>query len=335
MLIPLTHSAALPLLATIEESVNYVLGLASLTIALAAIYLAIHHSRAISDVQDEIQKAQAQTRDNLTATTKVGDQTLAALDLHGFLVKNEKLSDSINNLAADFAQVVDLDDPLLSRRADQDVTQARNYIHMAAEGHLTIGPEALAADEEIPSALLEFTKKGDEFWASSVVDPAFWARASAYLQLQKDRIDAEVKIKRVFIFKDKAAFEDEHAQQQLLLQIEKGITVHAVVEPRHTPRDLVALARPVTTPTTDDAEPELGAPKPVPDVLYAAEFGVADGRVTGIELWSSSAGHKPRVTRIWNTLKGFYDNSDVVKAEDLSVTSTHLSHADLSEMGAK
>ncbi len=312
------HSAPW-LLASVEESINYVIGLASLTVALIAIYLAVHHSRAISEVQGEIQKAQAQTRDNLNETRKIGAQTLEALRLHSMLVENEDLSDSIDNLADDFAQVLELGDPLLNERAHQDVTQARNYIHMAAEGHLTIGPEALAADEEIPSTLLEVANPGDEFWASSVVSPEFWARASAYLQLQKDRIGDGIngiKIKRVFIFKDQKAFEDEHAQQQLLLQIEKGIHVHAVVDPKYTPRDLVALARPTN-------RPEAGSDRgdDAPDVLYAAEFHVADGRVEGIELWSSSAGHKPRVTRIWNTLNGFYDNSSVVKPEHLHITS--------------
>jgi hypothetical protein len=233
------------------------------------------------------------------------------------LVENEELSDSIDNLADDFGQVLELDDPLLNQRAHQDVLQARNYIHMAAEGHLTIGPEALAADEEIPSALLEVASPGDEFWASSVVSPEFWARASAYLQLQKDRIGDGIKIKRVFIFKTQEAFEDEHAQQQLLLQIEKGIAVHAVVKPKYTPRDLVALARPTSGSKVGVDSSDHG--DTVSDVLYAAEFNVADGRVASIELWSSSAGHKQRVTRIWNTLNGFYDNSSVVKPDDLSI----------------
>lgn len=283
--------------AGIGETLNYALGGISLTLAVIAIILSTQHSRAISRVQESIQATEKQTRENLNETTKVGAQTLEALNLHEILVSNEHLSKSVNNLATDFAQVIGINDPWLSGRAYKDVDRARTYINMTAEGHLTIGPEALAADEEIPSALLSITERGDHFWASSVVSPEFWVRASAYLQLQKDRIDAGVIINRVFIFKTQEAFEDKHAQQQLRRQAEKGIHVHYVVKPKYTAQDLVAVARP---------QPQQGQPD---EVRYAAEFDVVDGRVTGIELWSAQAGHTDRVTRAWNTLRGFFDDS--------------------------
>lgn len=289
----------LPLFASTEQVVNYAVGGLSLTLAVVAIVLATLHSRGISKVHSAIQVAEDQTTKNLTETRKVGSQTLQALSLHELLAKDDDLSNSVNSLASDYAKVRSVDDQFLKERAEQDVNQARTYINMVSEGYLTIGPEALAADEEIPSALLTIANPGDCFWASSVVSTAFWARASAYLQLQKERIAEEVTVNRVFIFETKEEFKNPHAQQQLRLQAEKGINVHYVVEPKYTPQDLVAIAHPHAD---SDKTPD--------DVRYAAEFAVADGRVTGIQVWSATAGHKDRVTRVWNILTRFYDDSE-------------------------
>lgn len=311
------HAIAMPLLADIDakDAIGYGIGLLGLCVAVAAIWLAIRHARALSQVQEAMKEAQDGTKRNLLKTEEVGHQTLEALSLHEALVGHGDLAKSMNDLATDYVDVLDLGDQFFRKRANQDIDQARTYVHMAAEGQLAIGPEALAADEEIPCALLEVTQPGDQFWASSVVSPAFWARAAAYLQLQKERIDAGVEIKRVFIFKNKKSFEDKHAQRQLRLQVEKGILVHVAVDPEETARDLVALARP--TPETNEGGPATdnlnGTPeKRVPDILYAAEFSVAAGRVANIHLWSSAAGHGQRVTRMWNILNGFYNDSEAM-----------------------
>jgi hypothetical protein len=256
------------------------------------------HWRAISKVHSTIQSAEEQTTKNLDETRKVGHQTLQALDLHELLARDEALSTSVNSIAADYARVLQVNDEFLKDRAAKDVVQTRSYMNMAAEGHLAIGPEALAADEEIPSALLKLAEPGDCFWASSVVDAAFWARASAYLQLQKERIQQDVMVKRVFIFTSQEEFRKERAQEQLMLQANKGIQVHYVVAPEYTAQDLVALSRP--NDEADDA----------PDhVRYAAEFDVIDGRVNGIQVWCAAAGYQDRVNRLWNILTRFYDDS--------------------------
>ena len=288
-----------------SEAINYGVGGLGLLLSGVAIGLAMMHWRAISKVHSTIQSAEEQTTKNLVETQKVGNQTLQALSLHELLATDEQLSASINSLAADYAQVIDVDDQFLKERAEQDINQARTYMNMAAEGHLTIGPEALAADEEIPSALLNIAERGDCFWASSVVSTAFWARASSYLQLQKERIEQGITVNRVFIFQRKEEFEDPRAKEQLRLQAKKKINVHYVVEPEYTAQDLVAVARP-----NPEAENE-------PDqVQYAAEFAVADGRVTGIQLWSANAGHEDRVNRLWNILTRFYDDSNKYELEE-------------------
>jgi hypothetical protein len=299
---PLAQLAEADLFLTAQitaEEISYGLGVLGLVLSGIAITLAVMHWRAISKVHSTIERAEQQTTRNLDETRKVGDQTLQALNLHELLAADEALSNSANGLAEDYAQVLRVDDEFLKQRATQDLNQTRTYMNMVAEGHLTIGPEALAADEEIPSALLNIAKPGECFWASSVVSPAFWARASAYLQLQKERIEQNVTVNRVFIFKDQKEFENEHAQEQLRLQAKKGINVHYVVEPEYTAQDLVAVARPNPESQTD---PDL--------VRYAAEFAVTDGRVTGIQVWSSAAGHEDRVDRLWNILRRFYDDSD-------------------------
>lgn len=309
MPILLPHSPAVALLTSAidpKDVIGYGIGLLGLIVAVIAIWLAIRHSRALSQVQDAINEAQEGTKRNLLKTEEIGQQTLEALGLHEALVGHGDLAKSMNDLAEDYVDVLELGDDFVNRRAGQDIDQARNYIHMAAQGELAIGPEALAADEEIPCALLEVTQPRDQFWASSVVSPAFWARASAYLQLQKERIDAGVEIKRVFIFEDEESFENEHAQRQLRLQLEKGIVVHVAVDPEEDARDLVALARPtLDTPSEGDCPA-------VPDILYAAEFNVAAGRVANINLWSSAAGHGQKVTRMWNLLNGLYNDSEAM-----------------------
>jgi hypothetical protein len=296
---------AVLILAATTEIINYIVGGVGLLLSGVAIGLAMFHGNAISKVNSEIQSARDQTAQNLAETRKVGQQTLQALELHELLASDEDLSGSMNSLAADYAQVLKVDDPFLKERAEKNITQTRTYMNMAAEGHLTIGPEALAADEEIPSALLKLANRDECFWASSVVNTSFWMRASAYLQLQKERRVEGVTINRVFIFKSEAEFKDERAQDQLRLQAKKGINVHYVVNPDYTAQDLVAVARP-----NPDSEKE-------PDqVRYAAEFAVIDGRVNGIQVWSANAGHGDRVDRIWNILTRYYDDSDQYQLAD-------------------
>jgi len=286
--------------AELSDGVNVSLATVSLLVGAIAIFLAISHARQIGrvqegldDAQQHLREAEAQTRSNLEATKELGHETLAALNLHAVLLQDQDLSSAVREMASDFARVAKLGDPLMADRAREGVRLSSNYVNMAAEGQITIGPEALAADEEIPSALLSLAKQDDEFWASSVVSPEFWVRASAYLQQQRECIDAGVRIHRVFIFKDEASLEDDHAQHQLRQQHEAGIKVHYVVGPKHEPLDLVVLERP--------AEKR---------VLYAAEFSVSDGRVNRIELWSSMAGHERQVNRLWNALKRSYQDAD-------------------------
>lgn len=278
-----------------SEPINLGLGGLSFILGAIAIYLAVSHSREIGRVRGAIADAQEQTKTNLAETIKVGSQTLDAFGLHEILVTNEHLSGSIRNLASDFAEVAKLDDPFLNARAHGDIERVRNYVHMAAEGHITIGPEALAADEQIPSALLAVAQPGDEFWASSVVNPEFWARASAYLQQQRDQIKTGVKIHRVFVFEEQEAFEESRAQQQLKLQSEAGIAVYYVIDPKHEAQDLVSVARP-------------GTPE---EILYAAEFRIGPNRrVNGIDVWCAGAGYEEQITRLWNSLRQFFDDAD-------------------------
>ena len=287
-------------IASVSEGLNVAIAVVSLLVGAAAIFLAVSHARQIKrvqkgldDAQEHIREAETQTRDNLEATKALGRETLDALELHEVLLRDDDLSRAVREMASDFAHVARLDDALLTERAKEGVRLASNHVNMAAEGHITIGPEALAADEEIPSALLGLTEPKDEFWASSVVSPDFWIRASAYLQQQRECIEAGVKIHRVFIFEDEESFKDDHAQHQLHQQHKAGIEVHYVVAPKYEPLDLVVLER---------ASQDM--------VLYAAEFSVSDGRVNRIELWSSLAGHERQVERLWNALKRFYQDAD-------------------------
>jgi len=298
---PIATSLPVSILVLAAESPFSIgIGTAGFVISIVAIYLATTHAREIRRVQAAIHQTQAKTETNLEETIKIGRNTLDALHLNEVLVTDEHLAKSVKGLAADFADVIAFNDPLLTHRAKGDVKRANNYVHMAAEGHVTIGPEALAADLEIPSALLAITQPGDHFWASSVVSSQFWARASAYLQQQRDRIKAQVDIHRVFIFQTADLF-DDHAQKQIDRQVDAGIKVHSIVEPQYTAQDIVAIARPGKS-----SEPG----KSADDVLYAAEFRVdSEGRVTGIDIWSATAGHRDRVTELWNSLRGFYDGS--------------------------
>jgi hypothetical protein len=292
-----------------SEPINLGLGALSFILGAIAIYLAVSHSREIGRVRGAIAEAQEQTRTNLAETIKVGAQTLDAFGLHEILVTNDHLSASIRNLASDFADVTALEDPFLNNRAHGDIERVRNYIHMAAEGHVTIGPEALAADEQIPSALLAVTEPGDEFWASSVVNPEFWARASAYLQQQRNQIKIGVKIHRVFVFEEQEAFEEARAQQLLKLQADAGIDVYYVIDSKHEAQDLVSIARP-------------GTPE---KILYAAEFRISPNRrVNEIHVWSAGAGYEEQVTRLWNSLRKFFDDAEPFSVANPQPTTSAL-----------
>jgi len=177
---------------------------------------------------------------------------------------------------------------------------------MGAEGHVTIGPDAFSPAASLASILLDQTGKGDGFWASSLVLPAFWENAAAYFRQQAEAIkERHVKVHRVFIFDTPDEYRDEQAQEQMQLQSDAHIDVKCAIRPYFAPQDLVVVRR-RDPPLLDDAEP-------VPDneltwtAVYAMQCRVgSDKQIDHVDLWSTNEVQSQMVKRTWWALQAIF-----------------------------
>jgi hypothetical protein len=334
------HTVALmPTVLAVSDVVGWALGAASIVIAVFATGLAMRHIRQLRRVQADIGRARDETA-NLRA------QMLDALELHEVVIADEHLKGYVKHFSTEYARIKD---PLQVRLARRDLEAATQLVRMGAEGHIMIGADAFSHAETLASILLETTEPGDELWASSLVLADYWEHAGAYLRQQQEAIeDREVKIHRIFVFDTLAEYENEHAQQQIQRQVNVGVDVRRLVEPRTAPRDLVvvrkrspALRGPALI--SRDADERRGLRKgrlragwrkdsqqqasaeggrTGEGVLswreaYAMEWRVgSDGRIDHIDLWSANELQAEMVKRTWWALQGIFSEPGATSADD-------------------
>jgi uncharacterized membrane-anchored protein YhcB (DUF1043 family) len=273
---------------------DYAIGIVGLLIGLLAIAFALRHIRDLRGVREEMQAAQAETQ-------TLRQEALEAFRIHDVLVSDRKLNESVQHMAEDFARMLERRDPLLEHLARRDIGRAAELVHMAAEGQLTIPENAFLDVESLASTLLHQTCPGDEFWASSLVHPAFWGRAAEYLRQQQDKVTEGVAIHRVFVFESENDYLEAEAQMQR--QHDAGIKVSYTIGVDGA-RDLV-VARKDRIPGTDaPADGQLAE-------AYAAEFRVGWGRrIEHIDLWTASGVHSERVRQTWWNLQSIFDRAE-------------------------
>lgn len=280
-----------------ENGVATTIGVA---IAIIAAYLAIRHLRQLRRVHNDIRQGQAQTEALRT-------QMLEALKLHEVIVAHDDLKTAINHLSNEFARIYERDDPLHRRLARRDLENAAQFVRMGAEGHIVITADHFAHAENLASILLGCTDAGDEFWASSLVTPDFWAHAAAYLRQQEDAIrERGVAIHRVFVFDTQDAYEDPSAQQHMKLQVDAGIDVKYLVHPIFLAKDLVVVRK----KTKLIAKPIL---RYIPQhrvvwrETYALECKIGEERrIDRIDLWSATDLQSEAVSKTWWALQGIF-----------------------------
>ena len=292
----------LPLpLATLGESLAIVsASLGAVGLVVAGIFF-FWHLRALK-------RTHASTELNLQATTELGRQTLSALQLHDVIVGDQHLEDVVKELATHYVRLSNHKDALAALLAGRELDEISRFMTMGAEGYITVGSDAFSHADRLGSALLRTTNAQDEFWASSLVAPEFWSRATAYLSQQAAKAAAGVDIHRVFVFDTPAAFHDTRAQTQMELQSEEGIKVRYVLEPPYETRDLVVVRKPHHADQQDgrkrirDAKPLVAA--------YAMECRVGtDKRIDHIDLWTAYGLHSTRVDETWWNLDGIFKQS--------------------------
>jgi hypothetical protein len=284
------------------DTLTTVLTIAGIVVAVIATLLAVLHLLALSRVRKVIDEAQQQIAVNRVATETLREQTLDALALHEIVVTDDDLSDAVKEIAVAFASVRENDDVVLTRMSRHELERATSLLRAAAEGHLNYDEDSFADAEWVASSLLSFTCKGDEFWATSLVDADFWRHAGAYLQQQREKVSNGVAIKRVFVF-DKDI--DDESRSQMNLQADAGIDVEYVLNPRTAARDLVVVLRP-------SAHSDM-----VP--TYAGNFRVRDDkRIDRMDLWvSADELQSEKVHSTWWALQQIVDEAKPLRPPSL------------------
>jgi len=298
-----------------------VFALLGVVVGAMAIVLALVHSKTLKSIRTDITKTQDQIDKSLTATEEVRQQTLAALGLHEILVTDNDLQASVQRLSSDFAEILVEGDPLLINLARRNLAMASQIVDMGAQGHISLNADTFEDAESLAGALLDTTSQGDEFWASSLVHSTFWTRAGAYLQQNREKITEGVTIRRVFVFDDQTAFEDEQAQKQMALQVASGIKVYYLVNPPVPAKDLVVVRKLIADSSPSEFVNASGA-----------EFQVApDRRIDRIDIFSANTVRskivRDKVRNIWYELHGL---SDRATAFDANIA--HSSPTDVSDV---
>jgi hypothetical protein len=280
------------------DLIDIALAGAGVVVAAAAAILAVIHAIGLRRVRDRIEASQERMERNLEATEDLRQQTLAAIQLHEALVADKELTACVQHLSTEFSQVLMHNDPLLIELARNALETARERIRMSAHGHLQMNPDAFVDAASLASILLEATAQGDQFWASSLVNPEFWRRSSAYLQQQREKIEEGVEVHRVFVFDNHAAFDEELAQRQMRLQYDAKISVKYLIEPRVTPRDLVVVCK----SGPDDIDHF--------NPWYSLDCHVgADKRIHHLDLRSAYEVQVTAVKSAWWTLQSIFDEA--------------------------
>lgn len=285
-----------------------------------AIYIGLRHIRQLESIRDDISDRVKQAQDE---TEHLREETLAALRLHRVIVSNPKLEHSVQAISSNFCEIDKRDDELQTHVARRDLEHATEMLRMGAEGHITIGPHAFSPAAALASILLDHTGKGDAFWASSLVLPAFWENAAAYFRQQVEAIrDRHVKVHRVFVFDSEHEYLDSQAQEQMRLQAEAGILVKYVVKPPYAPQDLVVVQK-RCPPLLDDAEPLADA-----DVDWQAVYAMqcrvgGDKLIDHVDLWSTNDVQSEMVKRTWWSLQAIFERAKTFEPTVLAAAATN------------
>ncbi len=280
------------------DTVGAGVGIGGIVVAAIGIFVGANyargHRRDLQRARAEIEKAGVDIEKARKHIVKLRRQTLSALGLHEVVVTDHDLEEGVRKIATQYARVSDEhgDDPLLLELAHHKLYDTAQFMNMASDAHITWGSDSLAHAEHLASALLNATRPGDQFWASSVVDSRFWQRATAYLKQQEERAENGVEISRVFIFDADNPY-DQEATQQIQRQRKAGIHVTSISEPQFLAQDLVVVLRP-------DDDGEL-----IP--LYAMECRLGhDKHIDHIDLWVAPGTQSRVVEKIWWSLYGIF-----------------------------
>jgi hypothetical protein len=316
----------LPSATTVSVLVGALSTAFGLWLAALAIYIGLRHIRQLESIRDDISTRVQKAQDE---TEHLREETLAALQLHRVIVTNPKLEHSVQAISSNFCEIDKRNDELQTHVATRDLEHATDMLRMGAEGHITIGPHAFSPAAALASILLDHTGKGDAFWASSLVLPAFWENAAAYFRQQVEAInDRHVKVHRVFVFDSEQEYLDSQAQEQMRLQAEAGIVVKYVVKPPYAPQDLVVVQKRFP-PLLDDAEP-------IPDedvdwqAVYAMQCRVGgDKLIDHVDLWSTNDVQSEMVKRTWWALQAIFERAQTFEPTILATATTNGPSASL------
>lgn len=229
-------------------------------------------------------------------------ETLSALGLHEVIVADEDLERGVREVGTQFARVREEQDPLLLQLARRDIYKAGHFMNMAAEAHITWGSDAFSHAERLASSLLDTAQRGDELWASSLVDAEFWSRATAYLRHQEEKAKEGVTIHRVFAFEQGSEdIDSDRTKQQIELQRNAGIHVTQVEYERLPPPDLVVVLKPEKRHSAESSTATMLMP------AYAMECRIgSDKRIDHVDLWAARGLQSEMVLKSWWTLHGIF-----------------------------
>ncbi len=290
--LPSVSSDASGLAGIVVAVVGVVVGVIAITVAVRS---GRAHRRDIEQARGDIQKARSDIQKARKHIRRLRRKTLSALGLHEVLVNDPELEQGVRRIATQYYRisVEDNSDPLLLELAHRKLYDTAHFMNMASESHITWGNDSFTLAETLASTLLALTERGDHFWASSLVDPSFWRRATAYLKQQEEKSAAGVTICRVFIFNDKQPYDDK-CKAQMKMQQDAGIHVTHIDETNLAGKDLVVVCRP-------DEKGNL-----VP--LYAMECRVdrSTGHIENIELWVAQGLQATTVEKAWWSLHGTF-----------------------------
>lgn len=282
------------------DTTGLIVGIVGVGIGVAGMVVGIFYARGhrgdIREARAEIQKAGVDIEKARKHIVKLRRQTLSALGLHEVIVTDPELEQGVRNIATQYARVSDEenDDPLLFELAHHKLYDTAQFMNMASDAHITWGSDSLAQAEHLASALLRATSSEDQFWASSVVDSAFWQRATAYLKQQEEHAAKKVLISRVFIFDADNPCNDE-AIKQMKLQKDAGIRVTHISEPKFLAQDLVVVLK-------------KQGDKHVP--VYAMECRLGQNKhIDHVDLWVARGVQSHVVDKIWWSLSGVFSGA--------------------------